>query len=358
MTIAHGAVLEAIGQPLVLREIALPQLAAGETLVEVIACTLCGSDLHSLHGRRQIALPTILGHEILGRLCAFGPGTSQIDAAGVPLAIGDRVTWSIVASCGSCFFCTRDLPQKCLRQTKYGHEALAPGRELSGGLASHCLLMPGTALFRIPEAVPDAVACPANCATATVAAALEPLKPVAGKTVLVLGAGMLGVTALAWVAALGAANVICCDISSERLAIAKQFGATHTCMTEELAATVNALTEGRGVDAALELTGSPEAFEAALPLVRIGGSVILVGSVFPSRPVPLLLEQVVRRCLTLRGIHNYAPRHLAAALQFLAAQPRGRFEALVGPWQELAAINEVLEMKLPAPALRLGVRPG
>src|SRR5262245_9761219 len=208
MTTAKAAVLEEIGRPLGLREFPLPMLQAGETLVQVIACTLCGSDLHTLHGRRAASVPSILGHEILGRIMAFGPGTPGRDAAGRPLAIGDRVTWSIVAHCGECFYCRRDLPQKCLRQTKYGHEPLRPLRELTGGLADHCLLAAGTAIFRVPDQLSDAVACPANCATATIGAAVEACGPLAARHILILGAGMLGVTAVSWTRAEGAAGVV------------------------------------------------------------------------------------------------------------------------------------------------------
>ena len=95
-----------------------------------------------------------------------------------------------------------------------------------------------------------------------------------------------------------------------------------TLLPADLAATVHDATSGYGVDVALELTGAPTAFEAVLPLgARIGGTVILVGSVFPTRAVPIAPEQIVRRCLTVRGMHNYAPRHLGAALEFLAANP-------------------------------------
>ena len=136
----------------------------------------------------------------------------------------------------------------------------------------------------------------------------------------------------------------------ERLALAEEFGATQTCEPGDLARVVAQCTAGYGVDVALELTGSPEAFEVALPLVRLGGTIILVGSVFPSRPVPLLLEQVVRRCLTLRGIHNYAPRHLQAALEFLAQPHSYPFQALVAEWQPLAEVNQALAAPQPPSA--------
>src|SRR5581483_7521681 len=104
-------------------------------LVRVTGCTLCGSDLHSYAGRRSVAVPTVLGHEILGRIDAFGPSTPRRDFLGQSLAEGDRVTWAIVANCGDCFYCLRGLPAKCQHSVKFGHELLRPGRELTGGLA-------------------------------------------------------------------------------------------------------------------------------------------------------------------------------------------------------------------------------
>jgi threonine dehydrogenase-like Zn-dependent dehydrogenase len=115
-------------------------------------------------------------------------------------------------------------------------------------------------------------------------------------------------------------------------------------------------TSKYGVDAALELTGSPEAFETLLPLVRLGGRVVLIGSVFPTRPVPMLLEQIVRRCLTIRGLHNYAPRHLEAALSFLAATEYP-FDSLVSKWHPLTDLDRLVAADSPPGKLRIGIRP-
>ncbi|MGP0067449.1 MAG: zinc-binding dehydrogenase [Isosphaeraceae bacterium] len=353
-----AAVFHGAGTALEIREFPLPALRDGEILVEVIACTLCGSDLHSLHGRRAVPIPTILGHETLGRVAEFGPNAARHDAGGRPMDVGDRVTWGIVASCGACFYCRRRLPQKCGRQTKYGHEALSGGRELTGGLAGHCVLVPGTAVFVVPEGLSDAAACPANCAGATVAAALEAGGALEGTRVLVMGSGMLGVTATAWARARGAEHVITCDIAPARLSLAATFGATHTATPEDLARIVVDCTGGHGVDVAIEMTGSPESVEALPSLTRMGGTVVLVGSVFPSRSISLSPEQLVRRCLTVRGIHNYAPGHLHAALAFLAAHPLLPFSGLVFGWEPLSALAGALAEPLPPDRLRLGIRPG
>ncbi|WP_165253010.1 alcohol dehydrogenase catalytic domain-containing protein [Paludisphaera soli] len=264
---ATAAVFQGVGRPFDIAIRPLHRPAGGEVLVEVVACTLCGSDLHSIHGRRSVPTPSVLGHEIIGRILDFGPDAGRLDAAGLTLASGDRVTWAIVASCGGCISCRRGLPQKCERGFKYGHEPMSPGRELSGGLADHCLLVPGTAIFRVPDGLSDATACPASCATATVAAAIEAAGPLEGRKVLVIGTGMLGVTAAAWTRVLGASDVIACDPNEERLASAAEFGATRSASPSRLAEVVTQATEGRGVDVALDFSGSPDAIEAALPLI-------------------------------------------------------------------------------------------
>src|SRR5688500_6870535 len=93
-------------------EVAPPPQRDGVILVRVLACTVCRSDLHTHVGRRHGPTPSILGHEIVGRIEAFGAGASTLDLAGEPAVVGDRITWSIVVGCGDCFFCQRDLPQK------------------------------------------------------------------------------------------------------------------------------------------------------------------------------------------------------------------------------------------------------
>ncbi|MEW4568198.1 zinc-binding dehydrogenase [Tautonia sp. JC769] len=355
-----AAIFHGPGVPLEFREVALPDpdRIGAAMLVEVVACTLCGSDLHSYHGRRSVPVPTVLGHEILGRIAAFGPEAPRQDADGRPLKVGDRVTWGVVACCGECFSCRHDLPQKCERMVKYGHEAIRPGLELTGGLAGHCVLVPGTAIFLVPEELPDAVACPANCATATVAAALEAAGPIEGNRVLVLGSGMLGLTAAAWARTLGAGEVICCDADARRLDLAEVFGASRTATPETMAEVVSSATEGRGVDVAIELTGAPEAIEAALPIVRIGGVFVLVGAVCPTRPVAIVPEQIVRRCLTIRGVHNYRPDHLGRALDFLASAGAFPFRELVSEWQPLSSLEAALNAPPDPDRPRMGIRPG
>jgi len=341
-----------------LRELLLRQPQDNELVVRVLGCTLCGSDLHSYEGRRAVPVPTVLGHEIVGKIESLGSSAGFRDLAGNSLRVGDRISWAIVASCGQCFYCRRDLPQKCQRAVKYGHEAFQPGRELLGGLAEHCLLVPGTAIVRLPDEIPLAAACPASCATATIVAALEAAGNLQARTVCVLGAGLLGLTACAMARTLGAREVICVDVNAERAARALGFGSTQAIAPDQMPAKITAATEGQGVDVVVELSGAPQAFEAAWPLVCTGGTIVLVGSVFPSAPIPVHLEQVVRRHLSIRGVHNYAPKHLLAAVQFLSEQhAQFPFAELVADWYPLDDVAQACEAARDPNHVRIGIRP-
>jgi putative phosphonate catabolism associated alcohol dehydrogenase len=305
------------GQPLEFAHFLPPDLRTGEIRVRVACCTLCGSDLHTHAGRRSVATPTVLGHEIVGRIEAFGPDAVRHDYRGASLTVGDRVSWSVAASCGNCFFCRNDLPQKCTSLFKYGHELFNGTHPFAGGLADLVTLMPGSAIFRVPDRLGDAMAASANCATATAAAVLRAGGEVAGRCVLIFGAGMLGLTACAMARSAGA-SVIVCDPDGPRRQRAPDFGAAAISSAEELTGVVADATNGRGADLVLELAGAADSVQAGLALTRIGGTLVLAGTVLPTPSVPLDPEAVVRRLLTIRGVHNYAPRDLGAALDFLA----------------------------------------
>ena len=308
------------GQPLQSLPQSLVPPVGAEIRVRILCCTLCRSDLATWSGQRIEATPTILGHEIVGEIESFGPTANRCDAAGQLGSIGDRITWAIVAACHDCFYCKNDLPQKCERGVKYGHHRTRPDQPDGGGLADRITLVPGTAWFRVPDHLSTPVTALANCAVATVAALVEAAGPVEGRSVLICGAGLLGSIAGAMTASRGANPVIVIDPDRACCERALLFGATHALspydanFEERLAEIVSS----RGADITLELAGRTETVELCLARVRMGGIVILAGTVSPTPPVPLDPQLFVRRMLTLRGVHNYQARHLQAALDFLA----------------------------------------
>ena len=339
-----------------IRDIPRPDVEGGEMLVDVLGCTLCGSDLHTITGRRPANEPTILGHEIVGRVVLVADDTT--DLQGQSISRGDRVTWAIVAHCGNCFYCQRDLPQKCLHATKFGHESLSTGRELYGGLADCCLLPSTTSVIQVPDELSLSTVCPASCATATIAATLDAAGPLRDRNVVVYGAGMLGLTAAAMLRHGGAAEIVCVDPSPQRRELSLAFGATEAVPPEDVETFARGKSSWHGFDIALELSGQPAAFDSACRELRIGGTLLLVGAVFPTDAVSVAMEQIVRRHLTIHGIHNYAPRHLLQAVEFLAACHRQfPFERLVQQWFSLDQLDEALAASHTPGAIRIGVQP-
>lgn len=347
VTTARYARWDGVGAPFRLVETQIPEPAPDEILVAVDLATVCGSDLHTVRGRRSSPVPAVLGHEQVGRVVAAAPGVRHL--GGTPVRTGDRVVFSVAASCGRCARCRRGIPQKCTDLHKYGHAPLDESRPLTGGFATHCLLAPGTATVVVPAAVPDAVAAPASCATATVAAVLDAAGPLGpGDRVLVTGAGMLGVTASATAARAGA-EVTVADPHPDRRDRALRFGAVRAVE----------MPAQRSFDVALELSGSPAAVRTCLDALDVGGTAVLAGSVAPGPEVGLDPEQLVRGLNTVVGVHNYAPRHLAAAVEFLAAEhARYPFADLIGgPWPLHAIDDAVTAAGRPGAAPRQGVRP-
>jgi putative phosphonate catabolism associated alcohol dehydrogenase len=359
---AVAAIFAGADKPLYLEHFTRPELTEQQLLVEVSCCTLCGSDLHSLQGKRQVPVPTILGHEVVGRVVEWGGSQPVRDLMGRELRSGDRVTWGIAASCGECFYCRKGIPQKCESLFKYGHELVSEIHPLSGGLATHCHLKRQTPVLKISDELPDEVVAPANCATATVAGALRVAGGCRGDVVLIQGAGMLGLTAAALCAERGARRVLITDVEPKRLAWAAQFGATDPVSVrggiDGLVETVRSATEGRGVDLVLELTGNSQATELGLRQLRIGGRLVLVGAVFPAPPLSISAEYVVRRLIRIEGLHNYRPDDLVEAVQFLEeSRDRYPFERLVEGQFPLPELTEAARFARDTGALRVAIRP-
>lgn len=319
-------------------------LADRDVLVAVEMSTICGSDVHTVQGRRSAPTPLVLGHESVGRVIATGDhGADAVD--GTPLRIGDRVVWSVTISCGDCDRCRRGLSQKCRTLGKYGHDRVGVHGDLTGAFATHVQLREGTAIVRVPEALPASVLAPASCATATAWAAVARAardRDLESAAVRIHGAGLVGLSAAA-IAAEHGATVEVLDPNPGRRELAARFGATTLC--EE-------------PDIVIEASG--HAVVDALAGVAVGGTVILVGSVFPAEAVPFDAESIVRRLVTVAGIHNYTGVELSEAVAFLAGRGRAYpFADAVGGVRPLLDIDAALidAASVDAP-LRIGLVPG
>lgn len=309
------------GTDIAVESVTVPPLGPGDALVRVRLATVCGSDRHTVSGRRQQPCPSILGHETVGEIVALGIGQPRA-VDGRPLGVGQRVVWSVTWPCGTCDRCLAGVTAKCRVVRKAGHEALDSDWGLSGGYAQHVLLPRGLPIAVIDDDLTDSVAAPASCATATVMAVLERAGNLAGRRVAVLGAGMLGLTAIAAAVCAGASAVTAVDPDAARMQLARRFGAT---------AVRDSIGGAEASDILLEFSGVPDALEDGLAALDGQGIAVLAGAVTPNAAVTVDAESVVRRQLSILGVHNYEPRHLAAALTFLHRTCE-RF-----PWHELVA---------------------
>lgn len=359
----RAAVFDPAERTLTVENFSLSAPGPGEVVVRVESSAICGSDLHTFLGHRAPAGPLILGHESCGVIVHLGDGI-RTDSAGAALAEGVRVTWSIAANCGHCFPCTNEIPQKCETLFKYGHETVKKKPLLNGGFAEYIYLVPGSAIYRIPDTLPTNSVVFANCATATVAAAHRTAQTKRGDAVLIQGAGLLGLCASAMASAAGARCIAVADTNPDRLAMARDFGATHVIQVdpddpEQLTKLSREIAGPRGFDVAIEVCGQPSAVAAALPALRIGARYILAGCVFPGAIGSLNLQTITTRLLRLTGLHNYQPSDLLKAVEFLEEHhqrfPFDRIVAREFPLNEIAdAFQFAIDRK---DVLRVAVTP-
>ena len=343
------AVFDEPNAPLSIQHQPIPSLDAGELLVRVSACTVCGSDLHTITGNRKEKTPTILGHEITGQVVSIG-SENCLDYTGDEISIGDRITWSICISCGQCDRCNSGIPQKCIEIRKIGHEVFETSSVFLGGFAEYIVLPESTSVFRITSDIPDEVICPANCATATVIAASRKLQEISDKSVLLIGAGMLGLTATAYFKTQGAKHITVVEPGANRRDLALRFGA------DEVVEQISSLE--RDYNAILDFSGSSAAIEESISRLMIGGTIVLVGTVSPSPFVSVDPEFVVRNLVSVFGVHNYHPADLESAIEFLVSHGEEfPFAELVEKAFALEDINTGIQYALHEKPIRVMIKP-
>ena len=326
---ARAAVYDAPNTPFAIRHYPLRDVHADEVLVRVVMSTICRSDIHSYHGHRPNPCPGILGHEIIGVIDQLGADIER-DMRGDPLAIGDRITWTEYFHHGESYYRdVHDMPQKSQGVRKYGHDLVEEDPHFLGGVAEYCYVVPGTGILKLPEELSNEEATPINCGVATMVCVTEATQIQMGDVVAIQGLGLLGLYGCAMAKTRGARLVIGLDAVADRLKVAKKFGADLTIdisgrEEDDIVAQVRELAPPDGVDAVIEVCGVPAAVPAGMKMLRIGGRYTLAGLVNPDANVTVDANLFVKKWITLRGIHNYHPRHLIQALDFVVAN-RGRF---------------------------------
>jgi S-(hydroxymethyl)glutathione dehydrogenase/alcohol dehydrogenase len=264
----------------VVQDVELAAPKAGEVRVKMVAAGVCHSDLSVINGTIPHPLPVVLGHEGAGIVEVVGEGVTNCK-------VGDHVIMSFVPNCGTCFHCVRNEAYLC-RSTPRGGTMLDGTTRFKHGdknLASFCSLgnmaehtvCPAISVVAINKEVPLKAASLIGCGVTTgVGAAINTAEVKAGSTVAVFGCGGVGIAVIQGARIAGAARIFAIDVSEDKLALAKKFGATDLVRADQADSIVKQ-TQGIGVDYAFEAIGKPSVVEAALKITRRGGTTVAVG---------------------------------------------------------------------------------
>jgi L-iditol 2-dehydrogenase len=336
-----AAVITEFKGDLELQRVPFPTLAAGGVLIRVDAATLCGTDTHRWLGNFGTTRPFIPGHETCGTIVEMRGELRDI--LGEPLKPGDRII-SSYPSCGHCYYCTvlRQVAL-CRKVTIFGD---SPPSALLGGCAEYHYFPPGGALVRVPDEVAPRLAASAACALRTVMNAYEQLGRVEShETVLVLGAGPLGLYALAVARARGARKTLLIGAPATRLAVAHAWGADAVLDLEQMpeatrrAEWVREQTGGGGPDIVFQCA-VPATVAEGLEMVRPGGRLMSIG--IGGNPLTLPPTAFLK-AVRINFVVMAEPRHFWQAVDFLATRRRHfDFERLISGTYSLAQTTAAL----------------
>jgi L-iditol 2-dehydrogenase len=327
-----------------------PDLEPGSVLLETVASEVCGTDVHLRDGRLSgVPYPLLMGHVSVGRILE-SRGVER-DAMGARIAPGDVVTFLDVHEvCGKCYHCAvAGQPNRCPSRRVYGITYGALEGPL-GGWAERIYLKPGVRILKLPEGLSADDVIGGGCGLFTGFAAVERSALAMGDTVLVQGAGPVGLAAAGFASLRGAGRLLIIGAPHARLSLARLFGADVTMdlsatTGEERAAIVRELTAGRGPDVVIEATGNPAAIREGLQLVRDGGTYVVAGHYTDAGETSVNPHtDLNRKHVELRGQWGTEFRHVARALTVFARhRERLPFQRVIGGRYRLEDADRALE---------------
>jgi len=298
----QAVVAMAEGQPVTIETIVIPDPGPGEAVVAVQACGVCHTDLHYREGGINDEFPFLLGHEAAGVVESVGPDVTD-------LTPGDYVILNWRAVCGACRSCLRGRPWLCFDTHNATQKmTLLDGTELSAALGigafTEKTLVAAGQCTKVDPAAPATAAGLLGCGVmAGIGAVLNTAQVSRGDTVAVFGCGGVGNAAVVGARLAGASAIIAVDLDDQKLAWARQFGATHTvnASSEDPVAAIKAATGGFGADVCIEAVGNPAVYRQAFEARDLAGTVVLVGVPRPDMVLELPFIEVFGRGGSLRS---------------------------------------------------------
>lgn len=340
-----AAVMYGVNQPLVIENVDVDEPRAGEVLVKTSASGVCHSDLHFMEGSYPTATPIVLGHESAGVVEKVGEGVTNVKP-------GDRVVVAFVASCGFCDNCVQGKPYLCNNSQRLGRgdrlklngNAIPQFANMSAFAEKQ--LVSANALVHVPDDVPMEVACLVGCSVMTgVGAVTNTAKIPVGSTVAVIGCGGVGLNVIQGAAIAGASKIIAIDLLENKLAAAKEFGATDVVdgSKEDAVQKVMQMTGG-GVDFAFEAIGLAKTAEQCFAMVKRGGRAVVVGMI----PVTQMVSVPGAAFLGEKGMigsfyGSTRQTHDMPWLMELYRQKRLKIDELISKRWPLEKINEAYD---------------
>jgi Zn-dependent alcohol dehydrogenase len=347
----RAAVLHEVGAPLVIEDLVLEPPRAGEVQVRIEAAGVCHSDYHYMTGDLRCPLPVVVGHEGAGVVEDVGAGVESVRA-------GETVALLWRPRCGRCPYCLTGQPVLCrlgrVQATTGGLPDDGTTRLKLGDRQVHHLM--GVSCFaervvvseksvvRVPDGVPAHIAAITGCAVITgVGAVLNVLGNCAGRSLLVMGAGGVGLSAVMGARLAGADPIVVVDVDAAKLALAERLGATHTvdaASADPVEAVMAELPDG--VDAAIEAVGRSATIQQAFACLRGGGTIVAVGLGRAGATVQLPINELVQRQKRVVGSLYGSANPLVDVPRLLSLYLAGRLplDALVGEQYALDSVNE------------------
>lgn len=341
-----AAVCREFGKPLSVEEVRLGDVGTSDVQVDVAACAVCHSDIHYAEGAWGGYLPAVYGHEAAGIVTAVGTNVSDV-------AVGDHVVVTLIRSCGECSQCLRGNQVFC--ETRFasddGHRLTNESGEeveaalLCGAFAEE-VVVDHSQVVVIPDDLDWNVASLLACGVITGVGAVTNTSTIdADSTVVVVGAGGVGLNAIQGAAIVGAGVIIAIDLAEEKLDIARSFGATHATTPDNARSVIKEATGKSGVSHALVTVGSAPAISSALRYIEAGGELVIVGMPASGNEIeidPVIIAAVGHRIVGSKMGTSQIRRDIPQLIEWYR-DGRLKLDELISGTYELDDINSAIE---------------
>lgn len=350
----RAAVFVGVRKPFEMREYPVVEPKALDMVVRVSRTNICGTDLHLWRGDTDlskvgITYGIILGHEMCGTVHKMGAKV-RTDSLGQVLREGDRVVFTYYFPCSRCVACLRGCPHMCMTSMTCPVRPCDMSPHFTGGFADYYYVKRGQAVFKVPDVLESELVAGANCALSQVLYGLQQVNLAFGETVVVQGAGGLGLYACAVAREMGAHKVIVVDSIPKRLALARRFGADEVIDISEVTdprarvGLVQQMTDGWGADVVVEVVGKPEVCNEGIRMLARGGRYLEMGNINPKQTYKADPSLLVGFNRSIVGVSLYPPKTLKLAVDFLVrTRDKYPYDELLSHAWPLAKIDQAFE---------------